>query len=199
MELRGASGCACVRIGLAVVVLAIAGSPTALAAAQDPNPGTLWSEYPLEPARESAVTPQVPQVHERPAAALLPPTVIRAPSEASGGGPSALMLASSAMLVTVLFVLLATAAAMSGRRVYVWRHERGSSIPPWQDATWPRVSDHPDYRWVYRAEDRMQPSSELGVKIRRLRGVVWNEDSAPVIVGGGVAAALGVLLVHLIG
>jgi len=199
MKLRRTSGCACVRIGLAAVVLGIGGSPTALAASEDPKPGALWREFPLEPAPGSAATPQ-PPVHDRPAAALLPPTTATsAPSQASGGRPSAFLLASSALFVTAVFVLLATVAALSGRRLYVWRHERGRSLPPWQDATWPQVSDRADYRWAYRAEDRMQPSTDLGVMIRRVRRAVWNEDTAPVIFGCAAAVVLGVLLAHLIG
>jgi hypothetical protein len=160
MQLR-TSACACVRIGLAVVALAMAASPPAAGASEKPTPDPLWEAFPLDPASERPLDP----VRERPASPLLPPTqgrseattVTDAASEASG--PSVVVLAFATLLV-----LLATVVALSVRRAYVRRHHRSSSVPLWQGVAWPRSSDSVRER----RESQVRTSAALVGRERRV-------------------------------
>jgi hypothetical protein len=222
MLLRRTSGRACVRIGLAVVALTMAASPSALGASEKPTPDALWEAFPLDPASERPASPFLPPTQGRSEAT----TVTDAPSEASG--PSVVVLAFATLLV-----LLATVVALSGRHVYVRRHQRSSSLPLWQGVAWPTsdrtpeavhesrvrtssalvgrerraVEPHPDvpaprYRWADQAPARRSRPSvvvEIGTMIHRLRRAIWTEDTAPAIIGAAVAVVVGVLLVYLVG
>lgn len=121
---------ACVRIGLAVVALAMV-SPPALAASEKPTPAVLWEAFPLDPREE------------RPAAPLLPPeqgrseatTVTEVPPEGSRSNSVVLALGAAAVLL-----LLAAIGVVSARRLLVHRHPRSPSVPLWQGITWPHSS-----------------------------------------------------------
>ena len=66
---------------------------------------------------------------------------------------------------------------------------------------------HPDvlaprYRWADDAPHRgSRPSlaAELVTMFRRMHRALWTEDTAPAILGAGVAVVVGFLLVYLIG
>ena len=138
MKLRPMSGCACARIGLAAAVLALAVSPTALAFAEKPKPDALWEAFPLEPTPERASTPAPPR-----ASPLLPPSTGRAeattvaqPSEASGPGIMVVAFAAT------LLLLFATVGVFSGRRFYLGKRHRRTTVPLWQGAALPLTSDH---------------------------------------------------------
>jgi len=221
-------GCACVRIGLAAAVLALAVSPTALAFAEKPKPNGLWEAFPLEPAPERASTPAPP-----PASPLLPPSIGRAeattvaePSEASGPGIMVVAFAAT------LLLLFATVGVLSGRRFYLGTRHRRTTVPLWQGAALPLTSDRerqrhgsgirtssaavgherragepdflaPLYRWV-----EVEPpvgrsptpwASVLRKQAHRFRRALWNQDIGPAIIGAAAAVVAGVLVVYLIG
>ena len=230
MKLRLMSGCAGVRIGLAAAVLALTISPTALAFAEKPKPDALWEAFPLEPTPERASTPA-------PAPApplLLPPltgraeaTTVAEPPEPSGPGIMVVAFAAT------LLLLFATVGVLSGRRFYLGKRHRRTTVPLWQGAALPLTSGHepqrqglairtsvasvghepragepdflgPLYRWVEVEKPpvgRSRPSigSEIRTLAYRFRKAVWNEDTAPAMIGAAVAVVAGVLMVYLIG
>jgi hypothetical protein len=155
MPLRRTAGRRCVRIGLAAVALAIAASPPAFGATEKPKPSALWNAFPLNPSSPPDAA------SERPASPLLPPTqgrseattVIDAPPEASR--PGVVMLGFA-----ILLALLATIVVLSGRRLYVHRHHRASSLPLWQGVAWPHSSD--GLREVHESGVRTSPALVRG-------------------------------------
>ncbi|CAN5325047.1 hypothetical protein BH20ACT13_BH20ACT13_23350 [soil metagenome] len=131
------------RIGLAAAVVAMVVSPTALAVAEKPKPkpDALWEAFPLEPTPERPASTPVPPVREPPASPFLPPspgseatTIADAPSEASGPGSIVLAFA-------VLLLLVATVSVLSGRRLYVSKRRRRTTVL-WQGAALPTSSDY---------------------------------------------------------
>ena len=143
MKLRPMSGCACARIGLAAAVLALAASPTALAFAEKPKPDALWEAFPLEPTPERASTPAPAPAQPL----LLPPSTGRAeattvaePSEASGPGIMVVAFAAT------LLLLFATVGVLSGRRFYLGKRHRRTTVPLWQGAALPLTSGHEPHR-----------------------------------------------------
>ena len=224
MQLRRTSGRACVHIWLAAVLLALAASPTALAVAEKPKPNALWQAFPLEPATKRPTSPLLPPAQERAEAVT---TVTQAPPDDSGGTNLV------ALAFATLVVLLATVIVLSGRRLYVRRHVRSSSVPLWQGVAWPHYPNNlrelrsgtvrtssalvgaerrsaetlpdvpaPRYRWAdKRSARRFRPTvgADIGTMLHRLRRAAWTPDTAPAIIGAGVAVIVGILLVYLIG
>ena len=142
MKLRRMSGCRCVRIGLAAAVVAMVVSPTALAVAEKPKPDALWEAFPLDPTPERPASTPVPPVREPPASPFLPPSpgseataITDAPSEASGPG-------SIVVAFAVLLLLVATVSVLSGRRLYLSKRHRRTTVPLWQGAALPAASDY---------------------------------------------------------
>ena len=225
MQLRRTSGRACVRVGLAALVLALAASPAALGVAEKPKPDALWKAFPLEPADKRPASPLLPPAQERVEGRVEATTITDARSEASG--PDLVVLA----LVTLL-LLLACVVALSGRRLYIRRHHRGT-VPLWQGVTWPHAADnvrplhpsrigtgsalvgaerraaepHPDvlaprYRWADRTSARRsRPSlrAEIGNLIDRMQRKVWMEDSAAALLGAAIAGVAALVFFYLVG
>lgn len=138
MLLRRTSGRACVRIGLVAVALALAASPTALAVAEKPKPDALWQAFPLDPASKRPAAPLLPPVQGRDEGRAEATTVTDAPLQPSEASRENLVVLAFATLL----VLLATVVVLSGRRLYVRRHHRSSSLPLWQGLAWPHGSNN---------------------------------------------------------
>ena len=220
-------GCACVRIGLAAAVLALAVSPTALAFAEKPKPDALWEAFPLQPTPERASTPApapAPPLLLPPSTGRAEATAVAEPSEASGPGIMVFAFAATLLLVGVL----------SGRRFYLGKRHRRTTVPLWQGAALPLPSGHepqrhesgirtssapvghepgdasepdflaPLYRWVEVEKPPASSSpSSLGSVIRkqthRFRRDLRNRNIVSAIIGAAAAVVSGVLVVYLIG
>ena len=224
MQLRQTSGRACVRIGLAAVVLALAASPTALGVAEKPKPDALWQAFPLEPAGKPrpAVTPcchpRRSESRDEPRPRRLSPP---APSEASRSDFVVLALAALLILLAACRCSVGKAsvrtqapprhrAALAGSHVAACRRQR-SAAPRLDDRDEfrPRgrerraAEPHPDvlaprYRWADRTSARRaRPSlrAEMDSLIKR----IWTDDSAAALIGAAIAGVAALAFIYLIG
>ena len=228
MQLRRTSGRACVRIGLVAVVAALAVSPAALAVVEKPKPDALWQAFPLDPATKGPASPLLPPTQERAETRAEATTVTEQPSQATGDDYAVLAFAALIVLLTTVVLLSGWRVHVRRRHrelsVPLWqrlalphppdnarqlresRVETSSALvarvrraaEPQPDVLAPR------YRWSDRSgapARRSRPSvgMDLGMLLRRLRRVVWTDDTAPAIIGAAAAVVIGVLLVYLIG
>lgn len=210
----------CVRIGLAVVALAMVVTSPAPAASEKPRPDALWEAFPLDPTDGRSTAPLLPPEQGRPEATAVTEVL----QETSRPNAIVLTLGAAAVLA-----LLAAIGVLSGRRLWGQRNQPSPSVPLWQGITWPLSSGglqelqqsraqtgsalvgperhatepHPDvpvtgYRWADQA--RARGSRRIASpRIRRIRSDAWRDDSAPALIGAAVAGIAALVFFYLVG
>ncbi|MDQ3555029.1 MAG: hypothetical protein M3395_11600 [Chloroflexota bacterium] len=201
-------------VSVAVVV------PAAFAAPGDPEPAArpqeLWNAFPLNPEAERLVTERA-----APQAPFTPPGKPRAvpetPSEASSGHFPVAAIAGGAGVLILL--ALTTLAAVRLREI---AGHRRRSAPLWQGTAGieaspvARMQHYADVEvtlgqpsrlvarkvgpvGVRRPAGRPRVRRDLRATAHRIRRGIWNENTAPVIVGSATAMVAAFLIVYLAG
>lgn len=216
--------CSLFRLAFACVVLFAIAAPVAPAAPADPKPGAppqeLWNAFPLNPKAQRLGSYAGPKAPFTPpakpqAVAETPPET---PSEASRSDLPVLALAGGAG--ALIFLALLGFAAMRLHRVAGLRRR---SAPLWQgtagieagpvarlhlysdiDAPLSRpsrpVAGNLEGRSRARGRTRRPPAPrDLRVIAHRMRRAIWNEDTAPFLVGFAIAIVAAFLIIYLVG
>jgi len=196
---------------------------------QAPRPQELWNAFPLNPKSErlapkpGQAPPKAPKRQQAPLKAPFTPpaerqAVAETPPETSSRDFPLLALIVGAGA----FVLLAL-VVLTGARLRHGAAQRRRSAPLWQGTT--GIESSPVARLQQYADVEVsltQPSrfgtgdiesrsgardrrfrslssSDLGGTAERVREVIWNETTAPVLVGSAIAIAAGSLIIYLVG
>ena len=210
-------------LAFACVLLVAIAAPAAPAAPADPKqaapPQELWNAFPLNPKGERLV-PERPQAG--PKAPFTPPAkpqaVAETPSETSTGDVPVLALVGGAGAF-VLLALLGFAAvrlrhgAVNPRRsVPLWQGTAGIESSPvarlqhYADVdvslTQPSRFGTGDVESRSGARDhrpRSPSPRDLGAVAQLVRDAIWNENTAPVIVGSAIAIVTALLVIYMVG
>ena len=217
---RGAGACSLV---LACAVLLAVAASTAVAAPGDPREGAppqeLWEAFPLNPRGERLRSDQQRAGQSGP---FTPPgrpqVAAEISSEAASSDLPLLTLAGGAGTL----ILLALLGFATVRLRNVAGHRRHSA-PLWQGTAGieaspvARLQQYADVEVALKRPSRLiageverrpgtrprprlpQASRDLRVIAHRMRRAIWNENTAPFIVGAGIAIVVAFLIIYLVG
>ncbi len=206
-------------LALACVVLAAIAAPAVTAAPGDPKqaapPQELWNAFPLDPSSERLGLAGGSSVPFTPPGR--PEVAAEISSEAAGSDLPLLALAGGAGALVVLALLVLAAVRL--------RHpaDRHLSAPLWQGTAGieanpvARLQQYADVDTAVtrppglvprEAENRSdtrrrsrppQAPRDLRAVAYRMRHAIWNDDTAPFLVGSAIAILAAFLIVHLAG
>ena len=207
-------------VAFACVVLVAIDAPVAPAASGDPKPAAppheLWNAFPLNPKAERLGSYAGPKAPFTPPAK--PQAVAETPPESSRSDLPLLALAGGAG--ALIFLALLGFAAMrlhrvAGRRrraAPLWQGTAGIEMSPVArlqqyedvDVALRRPSRLAARDIEHRSGKRRRPQHprarrDLHATLHRIRRAIWNEDTAPVIVGCAIAIVVALLIVYLVG